>query len=70
MGIDRVTTTLPTYRSLQRRGRTRKGKGSSEDDLADESSNHETVRQSDRHAADKRAASESDENEGHIDEHV
>ncbi len=75
MGIDRIQTTLPTYTSLQRRGRVRKGKGSSEDDIADESQSDKVDRQVNQHADSKRAEQDkdednSDEDGGHIDEHV
>ena len=75
MGIDRVQTTLPTYTSLQRRGRVRKGKGSSEDDIADESQSDKAQVQVDGPGAGKRNTTDtgednSDEDGGHIDEHV
>ena len=75
MGIDRVQTTLPTYTSLQRRSRVRKGKGSSEDDVADESQSDKVDEQVNQHADGKRVEQEkgednSDEDGGHIDEHV
>ena len=54
MGIDRVHTTLPAYTSLQRRSRVRKGKGSSDDDVADESQNDKVDEQKDPHATGKR----------------
>ncbi|MEE4283445.1 MAG: hypothetical protein V2I41_16005 [Pseudomonadales bacterium] len=75
MGIDRIQSTLPTYTSLQRRGRVRKGKGSSEDDIADESQSDKVDGQVTQHADSKRAEQDkdednSDEDGGHIDEHV
>jgi hypothetical protein len=75
MGIDRVQTTLPTYTSLQRRSRVRKGKGSSEDDIADESQSEKIDKQVDQQAAGRQVKKKpgedsSDEDGGHIDEHV
>jgi hypothetical protein len=58
MGIDRIHTTLPTYTSLQRRGRVRKGKGSSDDNVADESQNEKVDEQKDSHATGKRISRE------------
>lgn len=75
MGIDRIQTTLPAYTSLQRRSRVRKSKGSSEDDVADESESDKLDEHDDGHAAGKRIKTDadediSDEDGGHIDEHV
>ncbi len=85
MGIDRVHTTLPAYTSLQRRSRVRKGKGSSDDDFADEPQSEKVDERKDSHATGKRVSKDtgedsateeasqedsSDQEGGHIDEHV